>query len=111
MAKPQDDYCQNEAMMNIINAGTQYGPNNPNEADPEFDDGSQYLLNFEDEQELLVQENHVQENAGDVYLLIILHLLYMKLNIVSIIRIYIYVLLNLCVSTYVALWIDDVDEK
>ena len=50
MAEPQDDYDQNEAMMNII---TQYGPNNRNKADPEFDDGSQYLLNFEDEQELL----------------------------------------------------------
>ena len=61
--------------MNIINAGTQYRPNQ-NEADPKFDDGSQYLLNFEDEQEHLVQENHVQENAGEVYLLIILHLLY-----------------------------------
>ena len=70
MDKLQDDYDQNEAMMNIINAGTQYRPNQ-NEADPEFDDGSQYLLNFEDEQELLVQEN-----AGEVYLLIILHLLY-----------------------------------
>ena len=40
-------------MMNIINVGTQYDPNQ-NEADPEFDDGSQYLLNFEDAQELLV---------------------------------------------------------
>jgi hypothetical protein len=57
-------------MMNIINAGTQYGPNQ-NEADPEFVDGSQYLLNFEDEQELLVQEN-----IGEVSLLLILHLLY-----------------------------------
>ena len=70
IAKPQDDYDQNEAMMNIINAGTQYRPNQ-NKADLEFNDGSQYLLNFEDEQELLVQEN-----AGVVYLLIILHLLY-----------------------------------
>jgi hypothetical protein len=43
----------------------------------------------------------VQENAGEVYLLIILHLLYIKLNIIPLIRIY--VLLNLCVSTYVAL--------
>ena len=71
MAEPQDDYDQNEAMMNIINASTQYGPNQV-EADPmEFDDGGQYLLNFEDGQELLVQEN-----AGEVYLLKILHLLY-----------------------------------
>ena len=62
--------------MNIINAGTQYGPNNQNEVDPEFDDVSQYLLNFEDEQELLVPENLMQENIGEVYLLIILHLLY-----------------------------------
>ena len=62
-------------MMNIINVGTQYLPNQ-NEADLEFDDSSQYLLNFEHEQELLVQENPVQENAGEVYLLIILHLLY-----------------------------------
>ena len=76
MAEPQDDYDQNEAMMNIINAGTQYGPNNQDKADLEFDDGSQYLLNFENEQEPLVQENPVQENAGEVYLLIILHLLY-----------------------------------
>jgi hypothetical protein len=75
MAEPQDDYDQNEAMMNIINVGTQYGPNQ-NEADPEFDDGSQYLVNFEDKRELLVQENPVQENAGEVYFLIILHILY-----------------------------------
>jgi hypothetical protein len=75
MAKPQDGYDQNEAMMNIINAGTQYDPNQ-NEADPEFDDGSQYLVNFEDEQELLVQENTMPENAGEVYLLKILNLLY-----------------------------------
>ena len=76
MAEPQDDYDQNEAMMNIINVDTQCGPNNQNEADPEFDDGSQYLLNFEDEQELLVQENPTQENVGEVDLLIIMHLLY-----------------------------------
>jgi hypothetical protein len=70
VADPQDDY-DNEAMMNIINAGSQYGPNQ-NETDPhDFDDGSQYLIIFEDE-----QENLVQENAGEVYLLIILHLLY-----------------------------------
>ena len=62
--------------MNIINASTQYGPNNQNQADPKFDDGSQYLLNFEDEQKPLVQENPVQENVGEVDLLIILHLLY-----------------------------------
>jgi len=48
MAEPQDDYDQNEAIMNIINAGTQYGPNQ-NKADLVFDDGSQYLLKFEDE--------------------------------------------------------------
>ena len=89
MAEPQDDYDQNEAMMNIINVGTQYGPNQ-NETDLEFDDGSQYLLNFEDEQELLVQENPMQENAGKVYLLIISHLLYMKLNIIPLICIYMY---------------------
>ena len=53
MAKRQDDYDQNEAMMNIINADTQYGPNQ-NKADLQFDDGSQYLLNFEDKQELPV---------------------------------------------------------
>ena len=76
MAEPRDDYDQNEAMMNIINAGTQYGPNNQSEANSEFDDGSQYLLNFEGEQELLLQENPVQENTGEVYLLIILPLLY-----------------------------------
>ena len=61
----------------IKDASTQYGPNQ-NEADPEFDDSSQYLLNFEDEQELLVQENPMQENTGEVYLLIILHLLYIQ---------------------------------
>ena len=61
--------------MHIINAGTPYRPNQ-NKADPEFDDGYQYLLNFEDEQELLVQGNPVQENASEVYLLIILHDLY-----------------------------------
>ena len=76
MAEPQDDYDQNEAMMNIINAGTQYGPNNQDKADLEFDDGSQYLINFEDEQENPMQGNHIQENVGEVYLLIILHLLY-----------------------------------
>ena len=39
MADPQDDY-DNEAMMTIINAGSQYGPNQ-NEADPQdFDDVS-----------------------------------------------------------------------
>jgi hypothetical protein len=27
MAEPQDDYNQNETMTNIINVGTQYGPN------------------------------------------------------------------------------------
>jgi hypothetical protein len=32
MAEPQDDYDQNETMMNIINASTQYGPNQ-NKAD------------------------------------------------------------------------------
>ena len=70
MAEPQDDCEQNEPMMNIINAGTQYGPNQ-NETDPELYDGSQYLLNFGDEKELLVEEN-----PSKVYLLIILHLLY-----------------------------------
>jgi hypothetical protein len=45
MSEPQEDYDQNEAMMNIINAGTQYGPNQ-NEADQEFDN---YLANLEDE--------------------------------------------------------------
>jgi hypothetical protein len=55
MDEPQDDYDQNEAMMNIINADTQYGTNR-NEANSKFDDASQYLLNFEYEQELLVQE-------------------------------------------------------
>ena len=71
MGELQDDNDQNEAMMNIINVGTQYGPNNQDEADPEFDDDSEYLLNFEDKQEPLVQES-----TGDVYLLIILHILY-----------------------------------
>jgi hypothetical protein len=73
MAEPQDDYDQNETMMNIINTVTQYGPNQ-NEADQEFDD---YLANLEDEHEPHVQEPPpVLESAGEVYLLIILHLLY-----------------------------------
>ena len=64
MAKPQDDYDQNEAMMNIINAGTQYGPNMADNNVTDFDDDSQYLINFDD----------VQESVGQVYLLIILHI-------------------------------------
>ena len=75
MDDPQDDY-QNEAMMDIINAGTQYGPIEADNNVMDFDDGSQYLINFDDEQENLGQENPVQESAGEVYLLIILHLLY-----------------------------------
>ena len=71
MVELQDDYEQNEAMMNIINADTQYGHNQSEAGPMDFDDGSQYLLNFEDE-----QENPMQENVGEVYLLIILHLLY-----------------------------------
>ena len=55
MVDPQDDY-PNEAIMDIINTGTQY------------------LLNFDDEQKNFVQENPVQESVGEVYLLIILHL-------------------------------------
>lgn len=48
-----------EAMMNIINAGAQYGA----DENPDFDDGSQYL-NFDG----VEQENVVQENAaGEVY--------------------------------------------
>jgi len=73
MADPQDDY-QNEAMMDIINTGTQYGPNEADNNTADFDDGTQYLINFDDEQENLVQENPAQESAGEVYLLIILHL-------------------------------------
>ena len=77
MADPQDDY-QNEAMMDIINTGTQYGPN---EADnPDFDDDSQYL-NFDGDEKL--QENDVQENIGKVYILLIKRLLIMKLNIIT----------------------------
>ena len=70
MADPQEDY-ENEAMMNIINGGSQYGPNQNKVGPQDFDDDSQYLINFEDG-----QENPMQENAGEVYLLIILHLLY-----------------------------------
>ena len=66
-------------------------------ADPQdFDDGSQYLINFEDEQENPVQGNHVQENAGEVYLLIIKHLLYMKLNIIP----FVYITESLCFYVY-----------
>lgn len=67
MAEPHDDFDQNETMMNIINASTQYGLNQ-NEADQVFDD---YLVNLEHE-----QEPPVQESVGEVYLLIVLHLLY-----------------------------------
>ena len=77
MADPQDDYEQNEAMINIFNAGTQYGPNEADNNAADFDDdddGTQYLLNFDDEQKNFVQENPVQESVGEVYLLIILHL-------------------------------------
>ena len=67
MADQQDGY-QNEAMMDIINAGTQYGPIAADNNAMDFDDGSQYLINFDDE-----QENLVPESVGEVYLLIILH--------------------------------------
>ena len=51
-------------MMDIINASSQYGPNEAN--NPDFDDGSQYLnLDVDDG-----QGNVVQENAGEVYLFI-----------------------------------------
>jgi hypothetical protein len=60
MADLRDDYDHSEAMMNIINSSDQYSPN-LNEADPDFDDRSQYLI-FHDE-----QENPVQENAGKVF--------------------------------------------
>ena len=73
MADQQDDY-QNEAMMDIINAGTQYDSNEDDNNAADFDDGTQYLINFDVEQENLVQENPAQESAGEVYLLIILHL-------------------------------------
>jgi hypothetical protein len=88
----QDDYNHNEAMLNIINAGTQYGPNQ-NEADHEF---NAYLANLAVEQQPHVQEPPVQESAGEVYLLIVyLHLIYMKLNNSISSYIYINVLLNL----------------
>ena len=73
MADPQEDY-ENEAMMNIINGGSQYGPNQNKVGPQDFDDDSQYLINFDDVQENLVQENPMQESASEVYLLIILHL-------------------------------------
>ena len=73
MDDPQYDY-QNEAMMDIINAGTQYGPIEADNNATDFDDGSQYLINFDDEQENLGQENPIQESAGKVYLYIFLHL-------------------------------------
>jgi hypothetical protein len=44
-------------MMDIINAGTQYGSNEADNNMVDFDDGTQYLINFDDEQENLVQEN------------------------------------------------------
>ena len=55
--------------MNIINVGTQYGLNEADNHTADDDDNTQYLLNFDD-----VQENPMQESAGEVYLLIILHL-------------------------------------
>jgi hypothetical protein len=73
MADPQDDYDHNEAMLNIINAVTQYAPNQ-NEADQEF---NAYLANLAVEQKPHVQEPPVQESASEVYLLIVyLHLIY-----------------------------------
>ena len=65
---------QDDTTMDIINADTQY--------DAGDDDDRQYLINFDgdgqenDGQDNVVQENVVQKNAGEVYLLIILHLLY-----------------------------------
>jgi hypothetical protein len=77
MADTQDDYDHNEAMLNIINAGSQYGPNQ-NEVDQEF---NAYLENLVVEQQPHVQEPPMQESAGEVYLLIVYsHLRYMKLN-------------------------------
>jgi hypothetical protein len=68
MADPQDDYDHNEAMLNIINVDTQYSPNQ-NATDQEF---NAYLANLAVE-----QQPHVQESAGEVYLLIVyLHLIY-----------------------------------
>ena len=57
--------------MDIINNNTQYGPIEADNNAADFDDGTQYLINFDN-----VQENPAQESAGEVYLLIILHLLY-----------------------------------
>jgi hypothetical protein len=58
----RDDY--DEEMMDIINAGGQYGPIQ-DQPDPEIeDDDSQYLL-FEEDLHAM-EENPVQENAGEV---------------------------------------------
>jgi hypothetical protein len=37
MADPRDDYDQNEAMVDLINSDSQYGPKR-NEANQDFDD-------------------------------------------------------------------------
>ena len=94
MAQPQDDYDQAMPAINMAPTRMRLTQSSMK--------GSQYLLNFEDE----------QENASEVYLLLILHLLYIYEIKHSSNNSYIciYVLQNLCVSTYVALWIDDVDE-
>jgi len=75
-----------DAMMDIINAGTvtdQYADGD-DDHNQDVDDGSQYLA-LENE-----QENIVQDNAGEVYL-IIYHLLFMHVIKNNSIRINIFI--------------------
>jgi hypothetical protein len=51
---------QDDAMMDIVNISTQYSVGGDN---LDFDDGSQYLINFDVDG----QDNVVQQNAGEVY--------------------------------------------
>lgn len=74
MADPRDD-DYNEEMMNIINSTEPYLPINQNEAEPEIeDDGTQYLINFDE-----LVENPEQQNAGEVIYIYICIVLYANL--------------------------------
>jgi hypothetical protein len=67
MADPNDN--MDDAMMDIINtSGNQYAEFEVDDNNQDVDDGSQYIADFEDE-----QDNIVQDNAGEVYLQSLMH--------------------------------------
>jgi hypothetical protein len=67
MADPNDN--MDDAMMDIINTGgNQYAEFEVDDNNQDVDDGSQYIADFEDE-----QDNIVQDNAGEVYLQSLMH--------------------------------------